>query len=346
MTALPLPKTAIKPIVEALRGKARQPVPFWLMRQAGRYLPEYRELRKKAGSFLNLCFNPDWAAEITLQPIRRFDMDAAILFSDILVVPYALGQELDFVEGEGPRLGMLKVDRLSFDPSRLAPVYETLKKLRQQLAPEKTLIGFAGAPWTVACYMVDGQGGGEFGKTKKFAFENPEGFGVLIDKIVDATVLYLSAQAKSGADVVQIFDSWAGLLPEPYFTRWVIKPVHEIIRRLKMEHPHLPVIAFPRGAGELYKKYAAEVEADGIGIDTATPLSWAVKEFGEQACLQGNLDPEVLLVGGKVLEDAALSILDAAKGRPFIFNLGHGVIKETPPEHVAQLAKLIRGHAG
>ena len=328
MTSLPLQKNVLRPVVEALQRKTSNRVPFWLMRQAGRYLPEYRELRKKAGSFLDLCFTPDYAVEVTLQPLRRFDMDAAILFSDILVIPYALGQKLDFVEGEGPRLGVLDADALSYDSTKLFPVYETLRQLRQKLPPEKTLIGFAGAPWTVACYMVDGQGGGDFIKTKIMAFTQPEKFDALINTLIDATSGYLISQIRAGADVVQLFDSWSGLLPEPYFTRWAITPAKEICRRIKKEFPYVPIIGFPRGAGMLYKSYAFFAGVDGIGIDTQTPMSWAVKEIGTQACLQGNLDPVLLLAGGNALEQGVLDILNAAKGQPFIFNLGHGIIKE------------------
>ncbi|HYD19470.1 MAG TPA: uroporphyrinogen decarboxylase [Patescibacteria group bacterium] len=328
----------------ALRGQAQPTAPFWLMRQAGRYLPEYRALRARAGSFLDLCFNPELAAEVTLQPIRRFDMDAAILFSDILVIPYALGQSLSFVEGEGPRLGNLTVKTLRYDAEKLAPVCETLRRVRKELRSDKALIGFAGAPWTVACYMVEGQGGGEFIRAKSFAYANPDAFDQLIAKIIEATVDYLVAQAEAGADAVQLFDSWAGLVPEPYFTRWVIRPSQLIRSMFKRRCPDIPMIGFPRGAGALYPRYAAQTGVDGLGLDTQVPLDWARKELGS-ACLQGNLDPVALLTGGKALETAARNILEAMKGQAFIFNLGHGVIKETPPDHVAQLAQIIRSHA-
>ncbi len=339
-------QTTSGPFLRALQGVAQAPVPFWLMRQAGRYLPEYRALRATAGSFLNLCFNPEFAAEVTLQPIRRFDMDAAILFSDILVIPHALGQKLDFVEGEGPRLGELDVSKLSYDADKLSPVYETIRRVRRELAPDKALIGFAGAPWTVACYMVDGRGGGEFTRTKTFAYKNPEAFDALIAKVVDATVSYLVAQVRAGADALQLFDSWSGLLPEPYFTRWVIHPSQEIRKRLAKECPQTPMIGFPRGAGGLCQRYAEQTGFDGIGLDTQVPLDWAITTFGKGRCLQGNLDPVLLLTGGTALEQGVRNILDATRGQPFIFNLGHGVIKETPPEHVALLAKTIRSHAG
>ena len=250
MTTVPAQQTtAAKPLLDVLHGRAGSTVPFWLMRQAGRYLPEYRALRKTAGGFLDMCFNPEFAAEVTLQPLRRFDMDAAILFSDILVIPHALGQKLEFLEGEGPCLGPLDTKALQYDDSKLAPVYETLRRLKTQLAADKTLIGFAGAPWTVACYMVQGKGDGAFNEAKKFAFAQPAAFDALIETITDATIKYLVNQGKAGADALQLFDSWAGLLPEPYFTRWVIKPAQKIRAALKAAHPHLPMIGFPRGAG-------------------------------------------------------------------------------------------------
>lgn len=339
-------KEPVRNILRRLNGEAGEEVPFWLMRQAGRYLPEYRGLRKKAGSFLDLCYNPDMAAEVTLQPIDRFGMDAAIIFSDILVIPHALGQKLDFQEGEGPVLGPLVMEELSYDAQKLAPVYEAIRKTRQRLSPEKTLIGFAGAPWTVACYMVDGRGGGDFQKTKIFAYAQPEKFDGLVNTLVDAITQHLADQVRAGADTVQIFDSWAGLLPEPYFTRWVIKPAKEIRSRLQKTFPGLPVIGFPRGAGMLYSDYANNTGMDAVSLDTQTPVAWAKEKFKKEICLQGNLDPVLLLTGGKAMEQAVLDILKAAEGRPFVFNLGHGIIKETPPEHVAQLAKIIRGYAG
>lgn len=343
MKPVPVKTDDIPLLLRTLQKKSQGPVPFWLMRQAGRYLPEYRELRKQAGSFLDLCFTPELASEITLQPIRRFDMDAAILFSDILVIPLALGQHLAFVEGEGPRLGTLDIDALAYDENRLAPVMETVQRVRQELAPDKTLIGFAGAPWTVACYMVDGQGGGEFPKTRMLAYSEPEKFQKIIDAVVAATSRYLIAQARAGADALQIFDSWAGLLPAPAFRRWVIEPTRQLIAELRAACPNTPLIGFPRGAGALYREYAAALDIDGIGLDTQVPLDWAFSEV-KGKCLQGNLDPLLLLTGGTAMEKAVREILDTARGHSFIFNLGHGVIKETPPEHVAQLARIIREH--
>lgn len=342
-----------KILIQALEKEYTTRVPFWLMRQAGRYLPEYRDLRAKAGSFLNLCFNPDMAAAVTLQPIDRFDMDAAILFSDILVVPHALGQKLSFVEGEGPRLESLgpepwkkinDIDFATFDKT-LAPVYETIRLVKKSLEPDKALIGFAGAPWTVACYMVQGYGdGGKFEEAKKFAFNNAEGFDKLIDKLVEATTHYLVAQIKAGVDAIQIFDSWAGLLPEPYFGRWVIIPTQNIVSNIRKAYPGFPIIGFPRRAGASYQDYVEQTGVSCIGIDEHCALEKAICSFGASVAVQGNLDPVTLLAGGKTLEGEVKRILAAAGRHPFIFNLGHGIIKETPPGHVAQLAQLIKAH--
>jgi uroporphyrinogen decarboxylase len=285
---------------------------------------------------------------VTLQPVNRYDTDAAILFSDILVVPYALGQTLDFVEGEGPRLGALPTPRdfenLCFDgfDKRLEPVYETIKKVRARLAPEKALIGFAGAPWTIACYMIQGQGDGEFTAARVFAMTQTEAFESLLDRITEATSIYLLHQIRAGADAVQLFDSWAGLLPETLFQRWVIEPTRKIVSRLREQYPDTPVIGFPRRAGGLYAQYAMKTGVSCVGLDTQAPLGWALRECGKDICLQGNLDPVCLLAGGKILETETLRILDLVRGRPFIFNLGHGVLRETPPEHVERLAEIIK----
>ncbi|MEZ0226213.1 MAG: uroporphyrinogen decarboxylase [Alphaproteobacteria bacterium] len=342
---LPVPKqnSEKKPLlIDALQGKTTRQVPFWLMRQAGRYLPEYRALRQQAGSFLNLCFTPDLAAEVTLQPLRRFNMDAAIIFSDILVIPHALGQQLDFVEGEGPRLGRLDTASLQYDASRLAPVYEALRLVRRQLAPDKALIGFAGAPWTVACYMVQGRGDGAFESVKSAAVADPAAFEKLIALLTEATIEHLSAQIQAGADAVQLFDSWAGVLPEAEFAKWVIAPTRQIITALKKRHPATPVIGFPRQAGAFYARYAAETGIDGLGVDQFEDIEKTAQSVPPTLCLQGNLDPALLLKGGADMTSATESILNAMRGRPFIFNLGHGVIKETPPEHVATLSAIIR----
>ncbi|MEZ0259848.1 MAG: uroporphyrinogen decarboxylase [Alphaproteobacteria bacterium] len=327
------------PIIAALQGESTPQIPFWLMRQAGRYLPEYRELRKNAGSFLNLCFNPELACEVTLQPLKRFDMDAAILFSDILVVPHALGQQLDFMEGEGPRLGPLRIASLKLQEKKLEPVYETVRRVRQNLGPEKTLIGFAGSPWTVACYMVQGQGGNDFPVTRHFAEVQPEKFKELLTIITDATVQYLRGQIASGAQAIQLFDSWANLLNRQQFVEWSIAPTREIVRKLKSAHPDIPIIGFPRAVtAPFYKRFAEETGVDALGLDQLATFD----AFPPKFCLQGNLDPTVLLKGGQEMKDAALKILNAAGKRPFVFNLAHGIIKDTPPEHVAQLSSIIR----
>lgn len=343
-----LKKPSPQPMLRALKGEVTQTVPFWLMRQAGRYLPEYRDLRLKAGSFLDLCFNPEWAAEVTLQPLRRFDMDAAIIFSDILVIPYAFGQKLDFVEKEGPKLDPIQekaeFERLSFDQlhEKLAPVYEALKIVRGKLAPEKTLIGFAGAPWTVACYMVEGEGGGEFPLTRKMAMETPEEFQILIDKLTAATTEYLLAQIDAGADALQLFDSWSGLLPEPFFTRFVTAPAKKIAAAIERRHKGFPLIGFPRGCGDKYPAYVRQTGIRAVALDQHVPLIWAREALGPKICIQGNLDPMALISGGKRLDDEANLILEACRNHPFVFNLGHGILKETPPEHVAQLAQIIK----
>ena len=337
-----------KLLMQTLEGKFTKRVPFWLMRQAGRYLPEYRELRRKAGSFLDLCFDPEMAAEITLQPIRRFDTDAAILFSDILVVPYALGQNLDFIEGDGPRLGAFQAlqsfEEINFDVfnEKLQPVYKTINHVKKNINPEKTFIGFAGGPWTIACYMVQGRGDGEFINTKKFAFAYPEKFDFLIEMLVTATSHYLLEQIKNGVDTIQIFDSWAGLLPELYFDRWVIKPTKKIVNNIHKTYPGFPIIGFPRRAGYLYPQYAERSGVRCVGLDQYLSLGQAIRTFGNKVILQGNLDPVLLLAGGKALETETRRILETAGSARFIFNLGHGVIKETPPEHVSQLANILK----
>jgi uroporphyrinogen decarboxylase len=326
-------------IIAALHGEITPQVPFWFMRQAGRYLPEYRDLRKNAGSFLNLCFNPELACEVTLQPIRRFDMDAAILFSDILVVPHALGQQLDFMEGEGPRLGALRIASLKMNESRLEPVYDTVRRIRKNLGPEKALIGFAGSPWTVACYMVQGQGGNDFPVARQFAEVQPDKFKDLLAVITDATVQYLRGQIANGVQAIQLFDSWANLLNRQQFVEWSIAPTREIVRKLKSTNPDIPIIGFPRAVvGPFYKRYAEETGVDALGLDQSASFDIFPPKF----CLQGNLDPALLLKGGQEMRDGALRILNAVAKRPFIFNLGHGVIKDTPPEHVAQLSTIIR----
>lgn len=338
-----------KPFLRALKGETLERPPFWLMRQAGRYLPEYRATRAEAGGFLDLCFDPDRATEVTLQPIRRYGMDAAILFSDILVVPWGLGQELRFAEGEGPILPPIRDEagmaglRLDGLTERLAPVYETVRRLAAALPAETALIGFAGAPWTVACYMVEGRGGKEYLEIKSWAYRDPDGFGRLIDLLVEATVAHLSAQIAAGAEAVQIFDSWAGVLPEDQFRRWVVAPTKAIVAALRARHPGTPIIGFPRLAGPMAEPYVRETGVDCVGIDTAMPLGFAKARLQPLACVQGNLDPAWLVAGGEGLERAARAILEGLGDGPFVFNLGHGVVPRTPPENVARLAELIRG---
>lgn len=347
-----------KPLLAALSGEVRDRPPVWLMRQAGRYLPEYRALRKEARSFLEFCYTPDLAVEVTLQPIRRYGFDAAILFSDILVVPDALGAEVWFVEGEGPRLTPIR-DRgglAALDPSRqrghLSPVYEAVRRLRAELPPEVALIGFGGAPWTLAAYMVEGRGSKEtagFAAARGLARDEPALFGGLIDLLTHAIEDHLVAQVEAGAEAVQLFDSWAGILDAEGFGRWCIEPTRAIVAGFRRRCPGVPVIAFPREAGEAgYARYAAEVPADAIGIDTGLPMAWAARNLrpGSRLCLQGNLDPRALLGPVDALLAEADRIVAAAAGRPHVFNLGHGVVPETPPEAVAALVKHLKSGAG
>jgi uroporphyrinogen decarboxylase len=355
MTHVPMTRTSgkagasDKAMLRALRGDCPARPPVWLMRQAGRYLPEYRELRARARGFLDLCFTPDLAVEVTLQPIRRYGFDAAILFSDILVVPHALGQKVWFEEGIGPRLEALEsgrdIDRLNRDGlhEALAPVYETLGRLTCELPPETTLIGFAGAPWTVASYMLEGGSSRDFATGKRWAYgDGAADFQRLIELLVEATGDYLIAQIDAGAEAVQIFDSWAGVWPEAHLRRWCLEPVKALVARLKAERPGVPVIVFPRGAGVLYQAYAEDCGADALGLDTGVPLAWARDVLQPKVCLQGNLDPLLLVAGGAALERGVTEILETLGHGPFVFNLGHGIVPETPPEHVAQMLAQIR----
>jgi uroporphyrinogen decarboxylase len=337
-----------KPILRVLAGETVTPPPVWLMRQAGRYLPEYRAVREKAGSFLDLCYAPELAAEVTLQPVRRFGLDAAILFSDILVICDALGQTVSFVEGEGPRLTPTRkaadIERLDSNaaPGRYAPVLETVRRVRAALPPAAALIGFAGAPWTVATYMVEGQGGTDFATVKGFMFEYPELFGRLIGILVEATTAYLIAQIDAGAELLQLFDSWAGVLSEEDFPTWSIAPTRAIVAAVKAARPGVPIIGFPRGAAAMIAPYAEQTGVDGVSLDTAVSLPWAVKSLPAKVALQGNLDPALLVAGGAALDAAIDGNRRAMAGRRFIFNLGHGVVPATPPEHVAQLVARVR----
>jgi len=342
-----------KTLLRSLRGEALERPPFWLMRQAGRYLPEYRALRAKAGSFLDLCYNPAFAVEVTLQPIQRFGMDAAILFSDILVVPHALGQGLRFEESRGPLLDALDpaddLRSLSLDGlhRHLAPVYETVAALRAKLPAETTLIGFAGAPWTIASYMIEGKGSRDYAAAKSWIYSRPALFQRLIDLLVTATVEYLSAQIAAGAETVQLFDSWAGALDHAAMLRYSLRPMQAITEQLRQRHPEVPVIVFPRAIGAGYLDFAQAGFMQGLGLDTGVPPAWAAAHLqpdpARPVALQGNLDPQILVAGGDPLRSAVARLLDTFAGRPYIFNLGHGIVPETPPEHVALLAALIRG---
>ncbi len=342
-TAAPIGRQ--KPLLRALAGETLERPPWWLMRQAGRYLPEYRALRARASGFVEFCLNPVLASEATLQPVRRFGMDAAILFADILLVPYAMGQKVEFGE-DGPILepiiegaGIATLSGNEF--SSLDPIYETVRRCRAELPVETALIGFVGSPWTVATYMVEGGASRDFRRVKAWAYRDPQGFGALIELIVDATVAYLSGQIRAGADAVQLFDSWAGILSEAGFERWVIEPTRSITDRLKQLFPGIPVIGFPRGAGLFYERYVAETGVDAVGIDTVVSGTFARERLQGRVAVQGNLDPVALLVGGAAMEEEVRAIRGALGGGPFIFNLGHGVLPQTPPENVAALAQLL-----
>lgn len=335
--------------MKVLAGGSVQPPPLWLMRQAGRYLPEYRRIRAQVGGFLELCYTPELAVEVTLQPIRRYGFDAAILFSDILVVPDALGQRVRFAEGEGPRLdAVTDVEALSqlgmqgFH-EHLAPVYETVRRLAAALPDTVALIGFAGAPWTVATYMVEGGSSRDFARVRKWGLGDAAGFSRLLDLVSAATAEYLCRQADAGAQVLQLFDSWAGVLTESEFRSWVIGPTKEIVAAVKAAHPEVPIIGFPRGAGVLYEAYVDATGVDAVSLDSTIPLRWARQRLQSRVAMQGNLDPLVLLTGGEAMERAVATILDELAAGPLIFNLGHGIVKETPPEHVARLVELVRG---
>ena len=338
-------------LIRALRGATVSPPPVWLMRQAGRYLPEYREVRRAAGNFLDLCYTPDLATEVTLQPIRRFGLDAAILFSDILVVPDGLGQEVTFREGEGPCLEPVRTDgdlvRLAgtLDTDRLAPVYETVGRLRQTLPADVALLGFAGAPWTVATYMVEGGSSRDFAAVKRWAYGDAESFGGLVSRLVDATADHLAAQIRAGADAVQIFDSWAGVLSAPAFERWVIEPTRRIVARLRDAAPEIPIIGFPRGAGALYVRYGRETGVDAVSLDTTVSAAWAAEAVQPTMPVQGNLDPQLLVVGGDAMRAEVEGICRHLAAGPFVFNLGHGIVPDTPPDHVAQLVGMVRDGA-
>jgi uroporphyrinogen decarboxylase len=342
-------------LLDTLRGTPAKPDskaesgarPIWLMRQAGRYLPEYRELRAEKGGFLALVYDTDAAAEITLQPIRRFGFDGAILFSDILIVPYAMGQDLQFLAGEGPKLSPRLVDHaldsLVAVPERLTPIYETVRKVRSQLDADKTMLGFAGSPWTVATYMVAGEGSRDQHDTRAMAYRDPQAFQAIIDAVTQVTVEYLCGQIEAGAEAVQLFDSWAGSLSPAQFTQWVIAPNATIVAAVKARHPETPIIGFPKGSGEKLPAYARETGVDAVGIDETIDPLWAARELPQGMPVQGNLDPLLLLAGGDALDRGVRAVLDAFADRPHVFNLGHGIGQFTPIAHVERLLATVRG---
>lgn len=339
-----------KPLLRALAGERAPVPPIWLMRQAGRYLPEYRKIREQAESFLNLCFNPQLAAEVTLQPIRRFGFDAAIIFSDILVVPHALGQRVSFEVGEGPRLDALSDPdalrrlRAAIDHADLEPVYETIDLVKSQLPRAVALLGFCGAPWTLATYMIAGRGTADQLPARLFAYRHPRAFAELIDRLVEASADYLVRQFEAGADAVQIFDTWAGILPDDEFQRWCIEPAARIVAKVRNRVPGARVIGFPRGAGTRLARYLAGVPVDAVGLDWMVEMSFAREHVQSERVVQGNLDPLALLAGGEALDRATDAILEAFGHGPFIFNLGHGVLPDTPIAHVERLVARVRGN--
>ena len=343
LTDLPVPR----PLLATLKGQRQARPPVWLMRQAGRYLPEYRALRAEKGGFLALATDPEAAAEGTLQPIRRFGFDGAILFSDILMVPWALGQELTFGAGEGPRLSPALVDAtlasLEPAPQRLLPIYDTVRRVAAALPAETTLLGFAGSPWTVATYMVAGQGSKDHAETRQFAYRDEQAFGAIIAAIVDLTVAYLAAQIEAGAHAVQLFDSWAGSLSPAQFERWVIAPNAAILARLRALHPGVPIIGFPKGAGAKLVDYVAGVKPDAVGLDETLDPAWADAVLPAGMPVQGNLDPLALMAGGAALDAGVDRVLAAFPARPHVFNLGHGIGQHTPIAHVERLLARVRG---
>ena len=334
-------------LIKTLNNKKPTRPPFWFMRQAGRYLPEYRALREKADGFMKLCLNSKLSCEVTLQPVSRFNPDAAILFSDILIVPYGLGVGVDFIEGKGPILDAVndKSDlvRLNYqvNKNRIESTYDTVRLCREKLSADKVLIGFAGSPWTVATYMVEGGSSKNYVKVKSWAYRDRASFSALINIIVDATIQHLVAQIESGAEVIKLFDSWAGVLSPKEFYEWVILPTKEICEQIKAKHPLVKVIGFPRGAGPNYIDYVNKTKIDAVATDTSVCPYWAAKSFDEEVIIQGNLDPVSLIVGGDAMLREASSIIKAMESRPHIFNLGHGVLPETPPENVERLAAYI-----
>ncbi len=339
-----------KPLLRALAREPNATPPIWLMRQAGRYLPEYRAIRARAESFLDLCFNATLATEVTLQPIRRFGFDAAILFSDILVVPHALGQRVSFEAGEGPQLealsepSALKKLHAEIDHEMLESVYETIERVKAGVPPTTALLGFCGAPWTVATYMIAGHGTADQAPARLFAYRHPDAFGILIDRLVEASASYLVKQFAAGVDAVQIFDTWAGVLPAGEFRKWCIEPTARIVAAVRHQVPGARIIGFPRGAGTELLRYVEAVPVDAIGLDWMTELGFASHEIQPRRTIQGNLDPLALRVGGEALDRGVDAILQAFAGGPFIFNLGHGILPDTPIAHVERLIARVRGH--
>jgi uroporphyrinogen decarboxylase len=337
-------------LLDTLRGQRGDRVPLWLMRQAGRYLPEYRTLRADKGGFLALVYDTGAATEITLQPVRRFGFDGAILFSDILIVPYAMGQDLGFVAGEGPRLSPKLVDSalnaLQAVPERLEAIYRTVAQVKAALGPETTLLGFAGSPWTVATYMVSGEGSRDQHEPRAMAYRDPAAFQEIVDAIVAVTIEYLAGQIEAGAESVQLFDSWSGSLAPVEFARWVIAPNARIASALQERFPHVPVIGFPKGAGEKLAAYARETGVDAVGVDETIDPAWAARALPAGMPVQGNLDPLLLLAGGDELTRQARHILETFADRPHVFNLGHGIGQHTPLEHVEALCDTVRNWRG
>lgn len=345
--ALKTDSSGIKPLLRVLSGERQTVPPIWMMRQAGRYLPEYRAVREKAGGFLDLCFNPELAADVTLQPVRRFGFDAAILFSDILVIPLALGRRLWFVEGEGPRLDPMdaksvKALRPQADGKTLSPIYETVRRVKSELSPETALIGFCGAPWTVATYMVAGRGTPHQAPAKALAAADPAAFAHLIDCLVEASVDYLGRQLEAGADVVQIFDTWAGTLPPDDFERWCVQPTKRLVAKLRRKHPGARVIGFPRGAGDGIPRYVDETKVDAVSLESEIDRDFARTEIQSRVPVQGNVDPMILLEGGARLDREVDDVLEKLGQGPLVFNLGHGITPPTPIAHVERMIARVR----
>jgi len=341
-------KKSNKKLIRALNGEVLSTPPFWFMRQAGRYLPEYKKVRSTIKNFLDLCYTPDLAIEVTLQPLHRLKTDAAIMFSDILVIPDALGQKVEFKEGIGPILEPIRtvqdINKLNINGlhDHLSPVYEIINHLSNEIPETTSLIGFAGAPWTLAIYMVEGRGGTECGTARIWAYKDPEGFQKLIDILIEAVSIYLIKQVESGAEVLQLFDSWAGVLSEDQYSRWVVEPNKKIVEIVRAIYPLVPIIGFPRNAGSKYDVFIHETKMNGVNIDHTVDLEWARDNLQPFTCVQGNLDNHTLLAGGDALENSVYKILNTLSDGPFIFNLGHGILPQTPPENVEHVSELIR----